>query len=279
MANKLSDVLIVSDVDGTILEAGYGIPKLNLEAIDAFIANGGNFTIATGRGIDSVGYYTNMIKLTMPAILCNGGIVYDYKSEQLIYEQTLQPEVVDIVSDIAKHFSDVGIIIMKQKENYAIKMNKYATDLFTVEHLTYTVTDITAVPSGWNKVLFAADQSYTDKVEQYFNEKYLNSKFSEIYSFSRTNELYYEIMPKSSTKENALLKLCEMQGFDIKNVVTIGNYYSDVCMFEASGFSVAVDNAPEEVKNKAKLVVSSCLKGGVSEAIKYIETNYKELFN
>ncbi len=277
MSIKLSDILVVCDMDGTLLEAGHGLPKVNIEAVESFIAKGGNFTLATGRGIDSVGYYTNLVKFTHPAILCNGGIMYDYKKEQLVFDEVMEQSVVEIITDVSKRFSNVGVVIMKQKENYSTKMNKHVSEHFTMEHLTYTMTDITAVPSGWNKVLFAGDESYIDKVEQYFNENYVNTELSKTFNFSRTNELYYEIMPTKSTKENALAKLCEMFEFDIKKVITIGNYYSDIGMFKASGYSIAVDNSPEDVKSEADLVVASCLKGGVAEAIEYIEKKYQDI--
>ncbi len=277
MSTKLSDILVVCDMDGTLLEAGHGLPKVNIEAIESFIAKGGNFTLATGRGIDSVGYYTNLVKFTHPAILCNGGIMYDYKQEKLVFDEVLEQNVVEIINDVSKHFSNIGVVIMKQKENYSTKMNRHVSEHFTMEHLTYTMTDITAVPNGWNKVLFAGDEQYIDKVEQYFNENYVNTELSKTFNFSRTNELYYEIMPTKSTKENALAKLCEMFEFDIKKVITIGNYYSDVGMFKASGYSIAVDNSPQDVKSEADLVVTSCLKGGVAEAIEFIEKKYQDI--
>ena len=58
MSNSISDYLVVSDIDGTLLQAGYGVPKSNLEAIDRFVARGGRFTVCTGRGIESVSKLT-----------------------------------------------------------------------------------------------------------------------------------------------------------------------------------------------------------------------------
>ena len=58
MKNRLNEILVVSDIDGTLLEAGFGIPKENIETIERFTNLGGRFTLASGRGIASVIRYT-----------------------------------------------------------------------------------------------------------------------------------------------------------------------------------------------------------------------------
>ena len=84
MSEKYSDLLVVSDVDGTLLQAGYGIPKENIDAIDAFVDNGGLFTLATERCIESVGKYIDWLRLSAPAILCNGGLIYDFQERKIL---------------------------------------------------------------------------------------------------------------------------------------------------------------------------------------------------
>ena len=52
MIESLSDILIITDVDGTLLRENKGISKENLEAIKRFTDKGGHFTVSTGRAID-----------------------------------------------------------------------------------------------------------------------------------------------------------------------------------------------------------------------------------
>ena len=52
MIESLSDILIITDVDGTLLREKTGISKENLEAIKRFVDKGGHFTVSTGRAID-----------------------------------------------------------------------------------------------------------------------------------------------------------------------------------------------------------------------------------
>ena len=46
---KLSDFIVISDVDGTLIDHEIGVPKRNRDAIYRFIEAGGRFGIATGR--------------------------------------------------------------------------------------------------------------------------------------------------------------------------------------------------------------------------------------
>ena len=48
--NAISDYLVVCSVDGTLLEAGYGIPRSNIDAIEQFLNRGGRFTSGQHRG-------------------------------------------------------------------------------------------------------------------------------------------------------------------------------------------------------------------------------------
>ena len=49
MSKQISDFLVVSDMDGTLLRAGIGLPQQNVDAVRAFSEAGGHFTVATGR--------------------------------------------------------------------------------------------------------------------------------------------------------------------------------------------------------------------------------------
>ena len=65
-------------MDGTLINSKKEISKENLDAIKYFVNNGGKFTVATGRMVASVSGFLDKLKLDLPAILHNGGKIYDY---------------------------------------------------------------------------------------------------------------------------------------------------------------------------------------------------------
>ena len=49
MTKSLGDLLVVSDLDGTLLTSSEGLPGCNAAMLRLFSALGGRFTVATGR--------------------------------------------------------------------------------------------------------------------------------------------------------------------------------------------------------------------------------------
>ena len=105
---QLSDMLVVSDMDGTLLQANYGVPRENIEAIERFIEAGGRFTVCTGRSVDSVRRYVDWISFSAPAVTCNGAIVYDFNENKQIWGAELNPGVFDVVRELVQVFPDLG---------------------------------------------------------------------------------------------------------------------------------------------------------------------------
>ena len=70
-------LIIVTDMDGTLLDRRSRVPEVNLRAIDRFRAAGGRFTIASGRYGKTVNElfpgYVGYINA--PAIFCNGSVI------------------------------------------------------------------------------------------------------------------------------------------------------------------------------------------------------------
>ena len=50
----MASLILVSDMDGTLLDDSSRIPPENIAAIRELIAAGGGFTIATGRPVRSI---------------------------------------------------------------------------------------------------------------------------------------------------------------------------------------------------------------------------------
>ena len=54
MIESLADLLVVSDMDNTLLTAKEGVPSCNRVTIQLFCELGGRFTVATGRPVECV---------------------------------------------------------------------------------------------------------------------------------------------------------------------------------------------------------------------------------
>ena len=92
--------LLVSDMDGTLLNSKGKISDTNKKAIEYFVENGGVFTIATGRMRDSVREFISDLKVGLPIIIYNGAKIYDFKAEKSFHEDIMGDERKEIVKKI-----------------------------------------------------------------------------------------------------------------------------------------------------------------------------------
>ena len=140
---NIKDILVLSDLDNTLLTAEHGIPEYNLQMIKKFQELGGNFTIATGRSIESIAHYLDKLELSTPAIVYNGGVIYDFKNKMYIIKETLPESAKKALQIIRESFPDVGIEIMCDNNRlYMIRENAYTFKHIQDETLSYVNTDV-----------------------------------------------------------------------------------------------------------------------------------------
>lgn len=64
--------------------------------------------------------------------------------------------------------------------------------------------------------------------------------------------------------------------FILTRRLAVGDYYNDIEMFEAAGFSACVANAPEDIKQYVDQVLVSCEEGAVAQLIELLEAKYED---
>ena len=99
---KFDGVLLASDFDNTILNTeiprrtGCPIPPIsrrNTDALRYFMANGGRFAVATGRALPAFRLFADQIPMNSPAVVCNGGALYDFQTESYLDIMELPEEI------------------------------------------------------------------------------------------------------------------------------------------------------------------------------------------
>lgn len=264
MINSLKDILVVTDMDNTLLTAQNGIPPCNLETIKLFISLGGNFTVATGRTIESVRRYLPQLPLSAPAITYGGAVLYDFANERRIQSKTINKQsALSAIKAVADNFYNVGIEIMAENGHiYVIAANEYTYKHTLHEKLEYIMCEPESIKCQWNKVLFA-----TSNKQQHEISVFLNAKRYEGVYFIATHKNYFEIMTCNASKGIALHELCSFLNIPVENSIAIGDYFNDLELMKSAGYSVAVKNAPKEVQQAANEITASCTEGGVGQFI------------
>lgn len=264
MKSALSDYLVICDMDNTLLTAKEGLPACNRTVIQLYAEMGGLFTVATGRPPESIRAALEGIHLSLPAISCNGALLYDFSTESVLHRSSLNREqATSAIGDILSKFPRMGVEVMAGNgEMYVIQANEYTHAHQVDERLGSIACPLDCVPDGWIKVVFASDPETIRKLGQYAKTKY----YGRDNYFLATNNIYLEIMPAGVSKATGMHDLCALMNRSQKKTIVIGDYYNDLELMKEAGYAVAVANAPSEVKANADMVTTcTCSEGAVGE--------------
>ena len=73
----------------------------------------------------------------------------------------------------------------------------------------------------------------------------------------------------SVSKSIAMKKVCEYFGIPLKNSIAFGDGFNDIELFKLCGVSIAMETAPNELKQIATFLTKSVTDNGVSWALKH----------
>ena len=267
--------LIATDCDETLLSDDKTIHKRNIDAIKKAQEMGIIITTATGRGpyqlFDILEQIDN-VKEDRFSILCNGGIIIDNLTKEVVdsspihYKKAI--EVSNYCKEIGVHFE-----IYTDKHCYVFANGNEVTGNYD-EDIYKFVQDAEDIKNLDKEIIIKV-------IIKNSNLNYLMSLEEDIaricdwdVAISYSSDTFMEINKKNVNKAKALEKLCDHYGIGMENVLTIGDNYNDKEMLEEAGFSAAVQNAHLLLKDVSKYTTKANNdQGAVGEAIEKFVLN------
>ncbi|MCJ7520154.1 MAG: Cof-type HAD-IIB family hydrolase [Anaerolineaceae bacterium] len=253
--------LVISDLDGTILESGQPIHPFTKEVLAKLPGFGLRFTLASGRSLASLRPYAEELNINIPLVLANGCIVQSL--DGVIHHRTTMPvevtrkviEITDKENSDLVIFSDDRLFYKKMTDNIFRIFGKLNNSIIEVG----SWDAIESLLEQVNKFMIIDWQSQENlkRLENIFE-----SELSGQANYLRTNFNHLEVMPKGVTKATGLKQLVE--GLDIRmdEIIAFGDFENDAAMLAEVGLGVAVENACDHVKQNADLIVGSCAENG-----------------
>ncbi len=267
MFEDISKVVLLSDMDGTLLNSQKQITDTDRQAIEKFMRLGGKFTVATGRTIQSFDSYRQMLELKMPLIMYNGAAIYDYTVDKVLYTHPLPIEAKQISREILDAIPQAGGEILKADGTFVIRNNEYEELHTKICKITPFYSELEDVADGgWLKVLFATAPEDIPLIEIFTKQQGYDTV-----SFVKSSEIFYEMLPLGVTKGSALAEYRKLEGFEDYTFVAIGDFDNDIEMLIEADLGAAPANAEVSAKAAADIVLkNSCDTGAVAELIEYI---------
>nr|MBO2478002.1 hypothetical protein [Bacillota bacterium] len=262
--------LLVTDVDGTLLDRRHQLPEVNVAAIRDLKARGGRFTLATGRIELAVRHFVGALGLDMPMILYNGARIVDPKTGQCLWQTHLPPESVETALAILKELP-VDVNLYSEGQLYVESITPAVqAHLDKDKVVANEVGDLleffhTRCPGPVTKLLIIGEDPAFREFAQEL-ERRLGSPMP-VHLVS-SDPIYLEMLPKDASKGLGLRRLCRLLDIPLEQVVAIGDAPNDIDMLEAAGLGVAVANAHPDVLAAADYVAPACDEGAVAHVIR-----------
>ncbi|MBQ3476752.1 MAG: HAD-IIB family hydrolase, partial [Clostridia bacterium] len=77
--------LIATDLDDTLLDASAGLSPRTKRALDAAMARGCGIALSSGRMLEAMLPFAEMIGVNAPMLLYNGAMIYDHRTDETLF--------------------------------------------------------------------------------------------------------------------------------------------------------------------------------------------------
>jgi len=232
------------DLDGTVIGPDENISPAVHEAI-VRLAERIHVFIATGREPADVLRYANELGLTTPQ-LCDGGA-----------------NILDPVQGVSTWTAPLGPV---NAEAVVTRLREMGS-AFVATHASGTASTFDDVPD-WDLIRVSALDLDEDTADALATEFRRNKNMYVIKAVLPYNGLWaVDFTLAGVDKASGIARVGRTLGVNPTNMVAVGDSYNDLPMLKACRFSVAMGNAPPEVKDAAEFVAPSVAEDGLAVAI------------
>lgn len=273
--------LIFLDADGTLFHHEGYIPNSAIDACIQAQKNGHKVILCTGR--QRIEIFGDMLKIDYDAIIAGSGATIECDHE-IIEENALSEEESEYLTkylldrNIPANFESSTKIYANQftKDTMLKKVEeqcKGKSEEEKAKHgLTILTNQITVVNSleglSYNKVSVIDNGKTPYKTIQ----DDLSNRYVVIpATFAPLGKESGEITSFHINKATGMDSVIRYFNADIKDTIAIGDGFNDLPMFEKAHLSVAMGNAPQEIKDKADRITTSLDEDGVYNAFKELK--------
>ena len=237
------DILLISDYDNTMTGEMHLVPEENLRAIREFTAEGGAFTIGSGRGKREWYESFHEVPYNAPLVLSNGAVIYDTAADRVLFEGVLSEEQKRLTREILPILpSGTGVVIESGEDSY-IPAEIYETSIFKgFPGQEIKTPPMDEIPGGWSKVGFIqlpAESDFRDR-KTFDMSGFSAPLVDEAQALCEAHGLFgirslpfiYEITPEGVDKGTSARRLCEILGRKV--LAAAGDAPNDLAMLEAA---------------------------------------------
>ena len=268
---KFDGFLLCSDFDDTLYDDELElVPERNLRALERFEAEGGRFTVVTGRAHRTFAPYAHLAPLNAPAVLSNGSALYDFQRGELLLQTFLPDSAPEDFALLCRHLPSLGFEAYFGEEIYA-----YRPNLVTKAHMEKvgagyeTVERISHIPTPWTKAIFQQEREVLLEAR-----RLLLSHAPERYEAIFSNHYFLEVTEKGSHKGGMVRELARRLGIAPEKIFCVGDNENDIPMLACSAIPFAPANCAQEVRDWGAKILCPCRQGVIGDIVEILEQRF-----
>lgn len=256
--------LIISDMDGTLLDDNKGLNDEFYEVYNELRKRDIRFAVASGRHFSEMHKYFRAQYKDMIYISENGGqIIYEDKE---IYANPMNMDYIFKIAEDAIKIDGVEIVLSGGENLYLYNFRKKPIEDIRNFYFDYKILNN---PADLKERVFKISV-YNENGSDYDTHKILYDNWGDKLKVIASSPIWTDIHNKEVNKGVAVNVLKEKFGIRDEEIMVFGDYNNDIEMLEQSQNSYAMENASIEIKNVAKFIAKSNNENGVLEVIKNI---------
>ena len=264
---KFSGMLLASDFDGTLANSRGEIPPFVREKLRYYIAEGGLFTVCTGRSAQGFHAFEPAL-INAPVLLCNGMMAYDYAAGRTVFADTINADAAAVLREIAARWKTVGFEFYTP----ALQTCVFRPDCRSRRHLegqgiAYTeLPSLDAAPFPFVKLMLSAGHETGREIQ-----RFLDTLHAKSVRYIPTGGEMVELLAPGSDKGAGLLRLASALGIAASSVFAVGDGDNDLDILRAAAAAYVPANGCEEAKALATVIVPSNDEGAVGHVVDFLE--------
>jgi HAD superfamily hydrolase (TIGR01484 family) len=272
--------LLVTDLDGTLLDPTGRVHRSDAEAISLLQRRGVPVSICTGRMYSGTRPIANQLRLEGPVACVDGSHIVHVNTKRSLFVASLEREAADrLRQQLAQLglptfvFSSDTIVHDSSGQRYLSYMRTWSETMLSVRSVTSVegwsaLRDISAVVALGNKS--EVDAAAAGLIDSTTGERLasLQAATFPLRGPGRAGSWAIIVRRAEIDKGTATAWLANYHGISLDRVVVVGDWINDVPMFKVAGNSYVMGQAPAEVRDAAKcvLVAHTQVGGGIREA-------------
>lgn len=256
--------LVAIDLDGTLLDRKHQTSVRDLAALERLLDTRVIVVLATARDRASIAGRVPLVSAGLYYVASGGAIVYEPASQAILWAETLLPALAAEAVTFLRRFNQPVFVNFDcdywvDRDDDRVTMIERRYDLRT--RLFARLED---VPLPVMRVSLSAPRSV---LEQAAREA--SAAFGDRASISLASPDWLDVLGPGAGKGPALAWLQAHSSVRPDETLAIGDYDSDLPLFAAAGYRVAMANSVQAIRAAATYRTASNDENGVAKALEH----------